>query len=95
MTTPQIDVVRNEDAGRYEIRVDGEVAGFTLIEVRADVTVMPHTEIDERFAGRGLATQLVKGALDDLRARGDKIVPRCPLVRAFIAKHPEYQDLVA
>jgi predicted GNAT family acetyltransferase len=95
MTTPQIDVVRNEADGRYEIHVDGELAGYTLIQLRDGVTVMPHTVIGEQFGGRGLGTQLVQGALDDLRERGDKIVPLCPMVKKFIEKHPDYADLVA
>jgi uncharacterized protein len=45
--------------------------------------------------GRGLASQLVAGALENVRARGLKVVPRCPFVRAYIARHPEYRDLLA
>jgi uncharacterized protein len=33
--------------------------------------------------------------LDEMRRRGLKIVPRCPFVSAYLAKHPEYRDLVA
>ncbi|HEY3737132.1 MAG TPA: GNAT family N-acetyltransferase [Jatrophihabitans sp.] len=95
VTPADITVVRNEDAGRYEIHVDGELAGFTVIEVGAEVTVLPHTEIDEKFGGRGLGTTLVRLALDDIRARGDRIVPVCPLVKRFIEKNPDYADLVA
>jgi len=94
MTEPNIEVDRNDDAHRYEIHVDGELAGFTVIEPGAGVTVMPHTEIDDKFGGRGLSTILIQRALDDLRARGDKIVPSCPAVARFIAKHADYADLV-
>jgi len=94
MTEPKIDVVRNDQADRYEIHVDGELAGFTVIEVEPDATVMPHTEIDGKFEGRGLSKVLIQRALDDLRSRGDKIVPTCPAVARFINKHPEYADLV-
>ena len=94
MTEPKIDVVRNDQADRYEIHVDGELSGFTAIEVEPDATVMPHTEIDGKFEGRGLSKVLIQRALDDLRSRGDKIVPTCPAVARFINKHPEYADLV-
>jgi len=94
MTEPKIAVLRNDQAHRYEIHVDGELAGFTVIEVGPEATVMPHTEIDGRFEGRGLSKVLIQRALDDLRARGDKVVPVCAAVVRFIAKHPEYADLV-
>lgn len=88
-------VTRNEQLSRYEIHVDGELAGFTEFLVRPDVTVFPHTEVESRFAGQGLAKVLIGQALDDIRARGVKIIARCPFVAAFIAKNPAYQDLLA
>jgi predicted GNAT family acetyltransferase len=88
-------VVANEAAGRYEIRVDGTLAGFTQFHVNGDVATFPHTEIEPEFEGKGLASQLIRAALDDVRARGLTVVPKCPFVRSYIEKHPEYQDLVA
>lgn len=80
---------------RYEISLDGALAGYTLFTVDGDVATMPHTEIYPGFEGQGLATTLIQAALDDARARGLTVVPRCPFVRAFIEQHPDYQDLVA
>lgn len=54
-----------------------------------------HTEVPEALEGRGIGAQLVRGALDDARARGEKVVPLCPFVAAYITRHPEYQDLLA
>ncbi len=54
-----------------------------------------HTETPVAARGRGIASRLVAGALDEVRRRGLKIVPRCPFVSAFLAKHPDYRDLVA
>jgi hypothetical protein len=91
------EVSANATVSRYEIRVDGELAGFTrfISGAGGDPVVFPHTEIDRRFAGQGLAKQLIGAALDDMRAQGKTIVPVCPFVQSFIAKHPDYQDLVA
>jgi predicted GNAT family acetyltransferase len=90
------DVRRNDDEGRYEIWVDGERVGHTEFEVREDgVLVFPHTEIDEDRRGQGLAGQLIEGALDDVRSRGETLVARCETVRGFIDDHAEYQDLLA
>lgn len=85
----------NEDEGRYEITVDDVLAGFTEFQIHGDVANFPHTVIESEFGGRGLATELIRGALDDMRARGLKVRPRCPFVRAFIEKHPDYADLLA
>jgi hypothetical protein len=92
MTT---SVVENADEGRYEIVVDGEVAGFTRVDIDGDVATFPHTEIASEFEGHGLASELIRGALDDVRSKGLRVVARCPFVRAFIDKNPEYQDLLA
>jgi predicted GNAT family acetyltransferase len=95
MSTDDINVTRNDALRRYEISVDGELAGFADIQPSGEVTVFPHTEIAERFGGRGLGTRLVKAALDDMQARGQRVVAQCSLVAAVIAKNPEYQQLLA
>ncbi|HVV08488.1 GNAT family N-acetyltransferase [Amycolatopsis sp.] len=90
-STERIDVRRMDD--RYEITVDGQVAGFAAFADRGDERVMYHTEIDKTFGGRGLSNVLVTGALEDVRASGKHVVPVCPLVAKFLTKHPEFADL--
>jgi len=92
-------VTVTDDPGerRYVVTVDGERAGLASYADRTDKDgvaqrVFYHTEVSEAFGGRGLATILVKEALDDARAQGKKIVGVCPLVAAFLKKHPEYSD---
>jgi predicted GNAT family acetyltransferase len=81
------------DRRRYEIEEDGAVAGFVTYRDRDDVRTLVHTEIDDAYEGRGLASKLIRWALDDIRDRGLELVPMCPFVQAFIEKHPEYADL--
>lgn len=88
------EVRDNKERLRYEILDDGEVVGFVQYNVRGGRVILVHTEVDKEHGGRGLATTLVKGALDDLRRRGRCIVPICPFVESFVKKHPEYDDLV-
>jgi hypothetical protein len=89
-------VVRDEPArSRYEIVVDGERAGFAAYERVGAVMTIPHTEVEPRFEGRGLGARLARFALDDARRQGWRVVPRCPFVASYIARHPEYDDLVA
>jgi uncharacterized protein len=80
---------------RYELLLGDELAGILQYRRRESATVLVHTEIDPAFEGHGLGATLVQGALDDIRARGERIVPRCPFVAAYIRRHPEYADLVA
>ena len=91
----QIEVVDNPDEGRFEIHVDGVRAGFTQYHDNGTVRTFPHTEIDEVYGGRGLATQLIQQALDTTRGLDMTVRPLCPAVKRFIEKHPDYQDLVA
>ena len=90
------DVRRNDEAGRYEILVDDWVVGFTEFRAREDgVLVFPHTVIDEDQRGKGLSHDLIGAALDDVRARGARIVAECPAVRRFVDGEPAYADLLA
>lgn len=94
-STEQIEVTRNDEAGRYEITVDGELAGFTEFVDHDRQRIFPHTELDEAFSGRGLSSVLVRQALADTRAAGQRIVPICPLVARYISKHhDEVGDIV-
>jgi predicted GNAT family acetyltransferase len=91
-----LEVVDNPGQQRFEARVDGTVAGEIVYRERADGrVVLLHTQVDDQFEGKGIGRRLVAGALDDIRSRGLTIVPLCPFVRAYLARHPEYADLVA
>ncbi len=88
-------VVRNEERSRYELVVDGEVLGFADYRPGADGrTVFPHTVIDAGRRGQGLGAALVRGALDDVAARGGSVEPLCWYVAQFIDDNPEYQSLL-
>ena len=82
------------ERSRFEIDVDGSVVGFAAYRPKPGLLVFTHTEIDDAVEGRGLGSTLVRSALDTVRARGLAIRPDCPFVRAFVARHPEYLDLV-
>lgn len=82
------------DSDRFSIYVDDTEAGFTEYVDHDNRRIFPHTEIDEAFSGRGLATILVQEALEATRADGKRIVPVCSMVAGFIDKHPEFNDIV-
>lgn len=82
------------DEGAYVAFIDGERAGKAQYVIRDDRRVFTHTEVDDAYKGAGVGTRLVRDALDDARARGVAVVPLCPFFRAFVRRHPEYEDLV-
>jgi predicted GNAT family acetyltransferase len=91
---PTIAVGDAPERERYEVLVDGELAGFATYRARPDQIAFKHTEIDDRFEGQGLASKLIAFALEDARERGLAVLPFCPFVRAYIQRHREYADLV-
>jgi uncharacterized protein len=78
---------------RYTIAVDDKTVGFAEFTDRGDQRVFYHTEIDPAFGGRGLATILVKEALDAARDDGKRIVPVCSMIATVLKKHPEFDDI--
>ncbi len=88
------EVRDNRERLRYELVRDGEVVAFVQYVVRGGRLILVHTEVDDARSGQGLATELIRGVLDDVRVRGIPMVPVCSFVERFIEKHPEYDDLV-
>ncbi|MCL2317009.1 MAG: N-acetyltransferase [Actinomycetia bacterium] len=81
---------------RYEARVDGDLMGYAEYQVMDDLIIFPHTVTDPEFEGRGIASALVRGALDDVRVNrpGLAVVPECDFVKGWIERHPDYADLL-
>ena len=78
---------------RYELPVGDDMAVVTY-DVEDGVVAFIHTFVPESLRGRGLATQVVKAALEGARAKGLKVDPQCPTVAAYVKAHPETQDLL-
>jgi uncharacterized protein len=90
----ELQVADNPEQEQYEIRADGELAGFIQYHLRDGVIAFLHTEIDPRFRGHGVAGHLIQSSLEAARDRHLAVLPYCPFVRSWIADHPEYADLV-
>lgn len=87
-------VTDNPAARRFELRVDGRLVGVLDYRPNENVLDLFHTEVEPGERNRGLGATLVRGALDDVRARGMRIVATCPFVAAVVRRHPEYADLL-
>ena len=92
MATP--NVTNNTAAGQFEIHTEAGTAVLRYLP-EGDRLDLVHTEVPDQFQGRGFGDALVRTALDYARQEGLKVVPTCPFVRKFLARHQEYADLVA
>ena len=88
------ETVQNNPAQkRYELNVEGHIAA-TYYEVADGVITFIHTKVPKELEGKGVGSKLIKGALDQVRTAGLKVVPRCPFVKAYIEKHTDFADLL-
>ena len=88
------DVRNNTAQSRYELVLDAVVVGVADYREEGDTLVFPHTEVKSSMRGRGMGARVVRAALDDARASGHRVAPRCWYVAEFIEANPEYQDLL-
>ena len=89
------DVIQNQELDRFELVLDGELAGYTAYRLTDRTITFTHTEILEPQREHGLGSRLVRDALDHVREHTDyRVIAVCPFVAKFIAEHPDYQDLL-
>ncbi len=91
----QIRVTDNPLHHRYEAWLGDRLVGISVYELGDDQIVFVHTEVDAEVEGLGIGSRLARGALDDVRRRGLKLVAECPFIAAWLKRHPDYADLLA
>jgi uncharacterized protein len=94
MTEPTVINAADRKHKRYEISVDGVRAGLAAYVDTDTQRIFYHTEIDDKFSGRGLANKLIAAALADTRATGKRIVAICPFVAAYTDKRDDFDDIL-
>jgi uncharacterized protein len=103
-----VDVVEVPEKSRFEARssadedgpgsaggIGAQVLGFAEYHRDGRTVVFTHTVVRPENEGQGVGSTLVRGALDAVRARGDDVLALCPFVKAWVDRHPDYQDLLA
>ena len=93
MADASLTVTNNEVAQQFEVDVGGLLARL-VYERTGGRIILIHTEVPAALEGRGIGSLLARTALDDAGARQLRVVPRCPFVRSYIERHPEYRGLV-
>jgi predicted GNAT family acetyltransferase len=91
----ELTVIDNTQRHRFELHVDGVLAGFTSYRIEAPGQyAFTHTQTLPAFAGRGVASTLIAEVLGRIRTAGYAVLPYCPFVNRYLRGHPEYADLV-
>lgn len=88
------DVRDNPAESRFELEVSGHLA-VAYYQLAPGIITFTHTEVPPALGGQGVGSRLIKGALEQVRARGLKVVAKCDFVAGYIGKHKEFADLVA
>ena len=84
----------NTDEQRFELKIQGQTA-FVYYERTLGIITLTHTDVPLVMSGQGVASRLIKGALEQVRAQGLKVKAECPFVSGYLGKHPEFADLIA
>ena len=92
----RLTVSDNPEQSRFEGWLDGRLIALSEYELgaRPGVITFLHTEVDPEFEGQGIGSVLASTVLDQVRARGLRVVARCPFIAAYIRRHREYADLL-
>lgn len=87
----------NPAAHHFEARDGESVAGFIDYRVPDATHVdLLHTEVDDAHQGQGIASELVRAALEEARSKGRKVIATCPYVARWLQRHPgEFDDLLS
>lgn len=86
-------LIENESLKQYEFHVGTHKPRIEYIKAQ-DKIYLTHTEVPAELEGKGIATNLVKSVLEDIKQKGLTLVPMCPFVAMYIKRHPEWKSLV-
>ncbi|RDJ13951.1 GNAT family N-acetyltransferase [Rhizobium grahamii] len=91
MKTP---LKENAALGRFELALDEQAVAAVYYRVEDGAVVLAHTEVPLEFAGQGIATRMADAIFPIFRARGQQALPRCEFMVRYMARHPEFDDLL-
>ena len=90
----EVTLKLNKDKKQYEIQ-KGKSVGFAEYMLADNIIYFTHTEVPEEMQGEGMASKLIKFALEDAREKDYKVIPLCPFVRAYIKRHlKDYEEIL-
>lgn len=87
-------IIDNPAQHRFELPIEEDEIAAAYYRIEDGRVVLTHTEVPQKYSGKGIGTELARGVFDAIRASGRKAVLKCPFMGAFAARHPEYSDIV-
>jgi predicted GNAT family acetyltransferase len=93
-TSPEYDIVLNEEKKRFELVEDGHMARVNYVMLSPTSIIYTHTVVPFALKGQGVASYLAQHVLNYARDNNLNVIPQCPFIRAYIDRHPEYDELV-
>ncbi|WP_347372989.1 GNAT family N-acetyltransferase [Aequorivita sp. Q41] len=88
-----MQIIDDKEKNRFVVIIDAHQA-YIEYSLKSDYYSLNHTIVDKELSGKGVASELTEKVLMEIKQRGLKIVPSCPFIKKFIAKHPEWEPLV-
>ncbi|WP_375445294.1 GNAT family N-acetyltransferase [uncultured Fibrella sp.] len=95
MDTAEPTVTLNQAHHRFELLTDGKLSLVAFFQPDDHTLALTHTEVDPALEGKGVGSSLVRQVLEYIDQHGQKIVPLCPFVAAYIKRHPDWQRVVS
>lgn len=90
---PELTIADRPDLRRYEAHLADELVGFVEYRLAGTRRMLLHTEVPPKFGGRGIAAAMARHILDEARAAGTRVTVKCPYIRAWLERHPEFTDV--
>lgn len=87
------EVIDNPDQSRFELPV-GDKAALAYYRIKDGKIVLVHTEVPQEMSGQGIGSKLAHGVFETIRARGLRVIAKCPFMAAYAAKHPDYAAML-
>jgi predicted GNAT family acetyltransferase len=88
-----IGVVDHPEKSRFELPVEDDVA-VAYYNLEGGRMMLTHTEVPQHLSGQGIGSRLAQGVFESARARGQRVVARCPFMASYASRHPEYAKLL-
>lgn len=87
-----LEIVQNTDTSQFELKLDANSTAIVEYQIAGKNIIFTHTEVPQKYEGKGIASRLARHVLDYAVAEGFKIQALCPYIAMYVARHPEYQE---
>lgn len=84
------EIKDNPEKHRFELPLGGDALAVTYYKEEDGRVVLLHTEVPQELSGQGIGSRLARGVFESLRAKGRRVIAKCPFMAAYASRHPEY-----